>query len=131
MLEKHSDFAAYSTPPMPSIVRFNSEGERCTEDDRNAVAQVVIQFWGGPAVDIEIASPYNPMTVVKFTVKDWQGEGRDDDQRLSLLGELIRRLWAASLAAKDGVLLPDAKKEIVAAVLASHWAKEPQESTTK
>jgi hypothetical protein len=70
------------------------------------------------------------MTVVFFRVKDWATEGRDDEQRAAFLGELIRRLWAASIAG-NGELLPEAKKEIVAAVVAEHWTRQPELTTTK
>ena len=111
--------------PFPSIVRFDAEGKRVEEKD---IAMAVIDFWGGPSVDIQIKSSYSPQPVVQFRIDDWDSEGRDDEQKLAFLGELVRRLVAASSDGK-GVLLPEIKRELVRNVLASHWTREPQETT--
>jgi hypothetical protein len=95
MLDKTDTFAAYSSLPFSSIVRFNAAGERVTEDDTGVVAEVVITFWP-PAAEIEVKSAFAPFTVVR-SIKDWD-EGRDDEQKLAFLGELIRRLRDASIA---------------------------------
>jgi hypothetical protein len=115
----------------PSIIRYTSTGERrLDENDREVVALCILDFHGGQSCSIEVKSAWSPLTVAKCTVANWGAEDRGDPERERFLSRLVCRLWDASINAK-GVLGPQIKAEIVESVLASHWARDPQEETIK